>query len=95
MISIVSYKNNIAVRSLQKTQSKNKWLSRSDPFVHRASYLNSKFLQLLLLGDRSQTVLRRSEPNSRTSLFGEQPNPWNRLQLQDEMSRHRGAKPYR
>ena len=25
----------------------------------------------------------------------EQPNPWNRLQLQDAMSRHRGAKPPR
>ena len=23
--------------------------------------------------------------------MGEQPNPWNRLQLQDAMSRHRGA----
>ena len=27
--------------------------------------------------------------------MGEQPNPWNRLQLQDAMSRHRGAKPPR
>ena len=25
--------------------------------------------------------------------MGEQPNPWNRLQLQDAMSRHRGANP--
>ena len=24
--------------------------------------------------------------------MGEQPNPWNLLQLQDAMSRHRGAK---
>src|SRR2546426_4299348 len=29
------------------------------------------------------------------SLIGEQPNPWNLLQLQDAMSRHRGAKPER
>ena len=27
--------------------------------------------------------------------MGEQPNPWNLLQLQDAMSRHRGAKPPR
>ncbi|EDS21469.1 hypothetical protein CLOSS21_01432 [Clostridium sp. SS2/1] len=27
--------------------------------------------------------------------MGEQPNPWNLLQLQDAMSRHRGAKPLR
>ena len=42
--------------------------------------------------DRDQTVSRRSEPSSRTTLIGEQPNPWNLLQLQDVMSRHRGAK---
>ena len=45
--------------------------------------------------DRDRTVSRRSEPSSRTTLMGEQPNPWNRLQLQDVMSRHRGAKPPR
>ena len=42
-----------------------------------------------------QTVLRRSEPSSRTAFMGEQPNPWNLLQLQVAMSRHRGAKPLR
>ena len=26
--------------------------------------------------DMDQTVSRRSEPNSRTTLIGEQPNPW-------------------
>ena len=45
--------------------------------------------------DRDRTVSRRSEPSSRTALMGEQPNPWNLLQLQDVMSRHRGAKPPR
>ena len=45
--------------------------------------------------DRDRTVSRRSEPSSRTTLIGEQPNPWNLLQLQDVMSRHRGAKPPR
>ena len=42
--------------------------------------------------DRNQTVSRRSKPNSRTTFIGEQPNPWNLLQLQDVMNRHRGAK---
>src|SRR5690625_7263474 len=45
--------------------------------------------------DRDRTVSRRSEPSSRTALTGEQPNPWDRLQPQDAMSRHRGAKPPR
>src|ERR1700693_2175052 len=45
--------------------------------------------------DRDPTVSRRSEPSSRTALMGEQPNPWTLLQLQDAMSRHRGAKPER
>ena len=45
--------------------------------------------------DRDRTVSRRSEPSSRTALMGEQPNPWDRLQPQDVMSRHRGAKPPR
>jgi hypothetical protein len=45
--------------------------------------------------DRDQTVSRRFEPSSRTALIGEQPNPWDRLQPQDAMSRHRGAKPRR
>lgn len=45
--------------------------------------------------DRNQTVSRRFEPNSRTALIGEQPNPWDLLQPQDAMSRHRGAKPPR
>ena len=41
--------------------------------------------------DRDRTVSRRSEPSSRTALMGEQPNPWDLLQPQDAMSRHRGA----
>ena len=44
------------------------------------------------MADRDQTVSRRFKPSSRTSLNGEQPYPWDRLQPQDEMSRHRGAK---
>ena len=45
--------------------------------------------------DRDRTVSRRSKPSSRTTLMGEQPNPWDLLQPQDVMSRHRGAKPRR
>ena len=45
--------------------------------------------------DMDRTVSRRSEPSSRTTLMGEQPNPWDLLQPQDVMSRHRGAKPHR
>ena len=45
--------------------------------------------------DRDQTVSRRFKPSSRTALNGEQPYPWDLLQPQDAMSRHRGAKPRR
>ena len=45
--------------------------------------------------DRDRTVSRRSEPSSRTALIDEQSNPWDLLQPQDAMSRHRGAKPSR
>ena len=58
------------------------------PGVIRSNFLN--FLTLIV--DRDQTVSRRFKPNSRTILIGEQPNPWHRLQRQDMISRHRGAK---
>ena len=45
--------------------------------------------------DRDRTVSRRSEPSSRATLMGEQPNPWDLLQPQDVTSRHRGAKRFR
>ncbi len=45
--------------------------------------------------DSDRTVSRRSEPSSRATLMGEQPNPWDLLQPQDVTSRHRGAKPLR
>ncbi len=41
--------------------------------------------------DKDQPVSRRSKPSSRTLLIGEQPNPWDLLQPQDRVSRHRGA----
>ena len=45
--------------------------------------------------DRDRTVSRRSEPSSRATLIGEQPNPWDLLQPQDVTSPHRGAEPFR
>ena len=64
---------------------------RPGPLVLRACPLNS----LAPTTDRDRTVLRRSEPSSRATLIGEQPNPWDLLQPQDVTNRHRGAKPYR
>ena len=39
--------------------------------------------------DRDRTVSRRSKPSSRTTLIGEQPNPWDLLQPQDAKHRRR------
>ncbi len=61
------------------------------PLVLRTAPLKS----LTPTADRDRTVSRRSKPSSRTTLIGEQPNPWDLLQPQDVMSRHRGAKPPR
>src|SRR5512136_35158 len=58
------------------------------PLVLRTDPLNSP----TPTADRDRTVSRRSEPSSRTTLNGEQPYPWDLLQSQDVMSRHRGAK---
>ena len=60
----------------------------SGPLVLGAASLNSP----TPTADRDRTVSRRSKPSSRTTLIGEQPNPWDLLQPQDVMSRHRGAK---
>src|SRR5665811_720672 len=60
----------------------------SGPLVLGAASLNSQ----TPMADRDRTVSRRSEPSSRTTLNGEQPYPWDLLQPQDVMSRHRGAK---
>lgn len=55
--------------------------------------LGTAFLKFLTrAADRDRTVSRRSKPSSRTTLNGEQPYPWDLLQPQDVMSRHRGAK---
>jgi hypothetical protein len=64
---------------------------RPGPLVLGTAFLKS----LPAAEDRDRTVSRRSKPSSRTALMGEQPNPWDLLQPQDAMSRHRGAKPSR
>src|SRR5699024_11184097 len=58
--------------------------------------LRTDLLQLLMPSTGwYRTFSRRSDPCSRTALMGEHPNPWDRLQPQDAMSRHRGTKPPR
>jgi len=59
-----------------------------DPFVLEARSLFTIFPS----EDRDHTDSRRIEPNSRTLLIGEQPNPSKLLPPEDRMSRHRGAK---
>ena len=62
------------------------------PFVQVVHYLQNWYPSST---DRDQPVSQRSKPSSRTPLIGEQPNPWNLLQLRDGISRHRGAKLFR
>ena len=69
-------------------QPVHQWYVHPGPLVLGATPLNSS----TRMADRDRTVSRRSEPSSRTTLIGEQPNPWDLLQPQDVMSRHRGAK---
>jgi len=69
-------------------QQVHQWYVHPGPLVLRTDPLKSR----TPTADRDRTVSRRSEPNSRTTLIGEQPNPWDLLQPQDVMSRHRGAK---
>ena len=69
-------------------QPVHQWCVHPGPLVLGTAPLKSQ----TPTADRDQTVSRRSEPSSRTTLIGEQPNPWDLLQPQDVMSRHRGAK---
>jgi hypothetical protein len=73
-------------------------LTIDTPEIHfsqssRTRVYSPQFLTLTV--DRDQTVSRRSELRSCTAFIGEQPNPWNHLQLQDAIIQHRGAKPPR
>src|SRR3989338_2784243 len=61
------------------------------PLVLRPAPFKTRTIPL----DRGRTVLRRSEPSSRTALTGEQTDPWHLLQRQDAVSRHRGSEPRR
>ena len=70
------------------TQPEHQWFVHSGPLVLGAALLKLP----TSTADRDRTVSRRSKPSSRTTLNGEQPYPWDLLQPQDVMSRHRGAK---
>ena len=72
-------------------QPVHQWFVHPGPLVLRTDPLKL----LAPTTDRDRTVSRRSEPSSRATLMGEQPNPWDLLQPQDVTSRHRGAKPPR
>ena len=72
-------------------QQEHQWFVHPGPLVLGTTPLKSP----APTEDRDQTVSRRFKPSSRTTLIGEQPNPWDLLQPQDVMSRHRGAKPHR
>ncbi|EFR49425.1 hypothetical protein HCMG_01599 [Helicobacter canadensis MIT 98-5491] len=72
-------------------QQLHQWYVHPGPLVLGTDLLNNP----TPTADRDRTVSRRSEPSSRTALNGEQPYPWDLLQPQDAMSRHRGAKPPR
>ena len=72
-------------------QLEHHWYVQLGPLVLESTPLNFP----TPAADRDRTVSRRSEPSSRTTLIGEQPNPWDLLQPQDVMSRHRGAKRFR
>ena len=69
-------------------QQVHQWIVHPGPLVLGATPLKYP----TPTADRDRTVSRRSKPSSRTALIGEQPNPWDLLQPQDAMSRHRGAK---
>ena len=81
--SILSYPAMLLAKQLV-----HQWYVQPGPLVLRSAPLKYP----TPTADRDRTVSRRSKPSSRTSLIGEQPNPWDLLQPQDEMSRHRGAK---
>ena len=88
--ALISYKRSYSAVQLT-SQLIHQRFAQPGPLV-----LGSAPLKLLApTTDRDRTVSRRSEPSSRATLMGEQPNPWNLLQLQDVTSRHRGAKPPR
>ena len=88
--ALIFYKRSYSAMQLT-SQLIHHWFAQPGPLV-----LGSDLLKFLApTTDRDRTVSRRSEPSSRATLMGEQPNPWDLLQPQDVTSRHRGAKPPR
>lgn len=88
MLSAVIYSVLSYPALLLAEQQEHHWYVHLGPLVLETAPVNT----LPPTVDRDRTVSRRSEPNSRTALNGEQPYPWDLLQPQDAMSRHRGAK---
>ena len=88
--ALISSKHSYPAVRLAPQQVHQRFVHRG-PLVLTAAFLKSPTPTT----DRDRTVSRRSEPSSRATLIGEQPNPWDLLQPQDVTSRHRGAKPPR
>ena len=88
MLSALIHSRHSYPAMLLAEQLEHHWYVQLGPLVLKSTPLNFP----TPAADRDRTVSRRSEPSSRTSLNGEQPYPWDLLQPQDEMSRHRGAK---
>jgi len=76
-------------------------LLKKQPIHHRLTLFGLLILEknpinfLTHTVDRDKTVSQRFKPSSRITLVCEQQNPSNLFQLEDVMSRHRGAKPAR
>jgi len=92
MFSVIIY-TYVATQRCYYININNNWYTRGMLFLVLSYKKKVNFFFLFLTADRDRTVSQRSEPSSRTTLISEQLNPWNLLQLQDVMSRHRGAKP--
>ena len=88
MLSAVILSDHSYPALLLAQQQVHQWIVHPGPLVLGATPLKYP----TPTADRDRTVSRRSKPSSRTTLIGEQPNPWDLLQPQDVMSRHRGAK---
>jgi hypothetical protein len=91
MLSVITQIKRSYPAMLLKKQQVHQRFSHSGPLVLGTTPLNFQ----THIEDRDRTVSRRSKPNSRTTLIGEQPNPWELLHPRDVMSRHRGAKRFR
>jgi hypothetical protein len=91
MLSVVIHSELSYPAMLLAKQLEHQWFVHPGPLVLEIDLLKCP----APTADRDRTVSRRSKPSSRTALIGEQPNPWDLVQPQDAMSRHRGAKPPR